>query len=159
MMFDFKPIRNMFFALCLITASLFVPAMTVFAQPTAVVPQSVIYPGQKISAEMVREVGVINPNLRPGYAKVIAEVDGFVTKKTLLPGRVIPVSALREAYLIERGKKVPLVFSNNKMVITAQGIALQNGGLGDMIRARNLDSGIIISGIIMQDGSLRAMPR
>lgn len=156
-MFDFRAIRNKISGWFLVAASLFALVTIVHAQPTAVVPDSVIYPGQKISREMVREVDVINPNLRPGYAKIIAEVDGFVTRRTLLPGRVIPVSALREAYVIERGKKVALVFSNNKMIITAQGVALQNGGLGEVIKARNLDSGIIVSGIIMQNGTLRAM--
>lgn len=158
-MFDFRMIKKKILAWCLVATSLFALVTIAHAQQTAVVPQTVIYPGQKILREMVREVSVINPNLRPGYAKVIAEVDGFVTKKTLLPGRIIPVNALREAYLIERGKKVALVFSNNKMVITAQGIALQNGGLGEVIKARNLDSGIMVSGVIMQDGTLRAMPR
>lgn len=159
MMFDFRAIRNEILRSYLVVIGLIALMTMAHAQPTAVVPQSVIYPGQKISREMVREVDVINPNLRPGYAKIIAEVDGFVTRKTLLPGRVIPVSALREAYLIERGKKVALVFSNNKIVINAQGVALQNGGLGEVIKARNLDSGIIVSGIIMQNGTLRAMPR
>lgn len=157
MMFDFRAIKSKFLEWCLVAICLFALVTIAYAQPTAVVPDTVIYPGQKISREMVREVNVINPNLRPGYAKIIAEVDGLVTKKTLLPGRIIPVSALREAYLIERGKKVPLVFSNNKMIITAQGIALQNGGLGEVIKARNLDSGIIVSGVIMPNGTLRAM--
>lgn len=159
MMFDFIAIRNKILRWCLVVMGVIAVVTTVNAQTTAVVPQSTIYPGQTISREMVREVDVINPNLRPGYAKVIAEVDGFVTKKTLLPGRIILVSALREAYLIERGKKVAVVFSNNKMTISAQGIALENGGLGEVIRARNLDSGIIVSGIIMQNGTLRAMPK
>jgi flagella basal body P-ring formation protein FlgA len=44
-------------------------------------------------------------------------------------------------------------------VITAQGVALQNGGLGEIVRARNLDSGIIISGTVMQDGTLRVITK
>ena len=127
------------------------------AQPTAVVPHQIIYPGQEITIDMIKEVDVTNPNLRPGYAKVIEEVEGLVTKKTLLPGRTIPVSALREAYVIERGKNVSMVFSNSSMVITAQGVALQNGGLGEVVRARNLDSGVIIMGTVMQDGTLRVI--
>jgi flagella basal body P-ring formation protein FlgA len=133
--------------------------LSAHAQPTAVVPQQIIYPGQQISFDMIKEVDVVNPNLRPGYAKVLEEVEGFVTKKTLLPGRTIPVSALREAYVIERGKNISMVFSNNTMVITAQGVALQNGGLGEIVRARNLDSGIIISGTVMQDGTLRVITK
>ena len=127
------------------------------AQPTAVVPHQIIYPGEEISFDMVKLVDVINPNLRPGYAKVIAQVEGFVTKKTLLPGRIIPVSALREAYMMERGKNISMVFSTHGLMITAQGVALQNGTLGELVRARNLDSGTIIIGTVMQDGTLRVM--
>lgn len=137
--------------------AIYITNLSAHAQPTAVVPEQIIYPGQQISFDMVKEVDVVNPNLRPGYAKVLEEVEGFVTKKTLLPGRTIPVSALREAYVIERGKNISMVFSNNTMVITAQGVALQNGGLGEVVRARNLDSGIIISGTVMQDGTLRVI--
>ena len=135
----------------------FLGVSTTFAQPTAVVPNAIIYPGQTISADMVREVEVINPNLRPGYAKVVIEVDGMVTKRTLLPGRIIPVSVLREAYIIERGKIVSLVFQSGNMLLRAQAVALQNGMMGEVIPARNIDSGITVSGIVMQDGSLRAM--
>ena len=127
------------------------------AQPTAVVPHQIIYPGEQISIEMVKLVDVVNPNLRPGYAKVIAEVEGFVTKKTLLPGRIIPVSSLREAYMMERGKNISMVYATNGLMITAQGVALQNGTLGELVRARNLDSGTIILGTVMQNGTLRVM--
>lgn len=163
MMFDLHAEqKTLLRTLFVIAASLFVPlfaSSSALAQPTAVVPEHIIYPGQQISSDMVREVVVTNPNLRPGYARVIAEVDGFVTKKTLLPGRIIPVAMLREAYLIERGKTVPMIFSNSGMTITAQGVALQNGGLGEIIRVRNLDSGVIIAGTVMQDGTLRVMAK
>lgn len=129
------------------------------AQPTAVVPLNVIYPGEKISTDKVKLVDVVNPNLRPGYAKIFAEVEGLVTTKTLLPGRTIPVKALREAYLVERGKTVSLVYAANGMILTAQAIALQNGALGEMIQARNVDSGLTVTGTIMEDGSIRATLR
>ncbi len=153
-------LNKFFSAIALIVfgfAVILISNLSAHAQPTAVVPQQIIYPGQEITFDMVKEVDVVNPNLRPGYAKIVEEVEGFITKKTLLPGRTIPVSALREAYVIERGKNISMVFSNNSMVITAQGVALQNGGLGEVVRARNLDSGVIISGTVMQDGTLRVI--
>lgn len=153
-------LNRFYSAIALVTfgfAIVLISNLSAQAQPTAVVPHQIIYPGQEITIDMIKEVDVTNPNLRPGYAKVIEQVEGFVTKKTLLPGRTIPVSALREAYVIERGKNVSMVFSNNSMVITAQGVALQNGGLGEVVRARNLDSGVIIMGTVMQDGTLRVI--
>lgn len=148
--------RKLWSALLGVAAVILAPVISM-AQPTAVVPHQIIYPGEKISFEMVKLVDVINPNLRPGYAKVIAEVEGFVSKKTLLPGRIIPVNSLREAYMMERGKNISMVFSTNGLMIVAQGVALQNGTLGERVRARNLDSGTIILGTVMQDGTLRVM--
>lgn len=157
MKFDLNNLFNSIAIAVIGCALLLVSIIGTQAQPTAVVPHQIIYPGQEISNDMVKEVAVTNPNLRPGYARIVLEVEGFVTKKTLLPGRTIPLSALREAYLIERGKNISMVFSHSMMTIIAQGVALQNGGLGEMVRARNLDSGIIISGTVMQDGTIRVI--
>lgn len=160
MMFEFsKPFKIIKFIqvlACLGVTFATILIQNAVAQPTAVVPQNMIYPGETISSDMVKLVDVINPNLKPGYAKVIAQVDGLVTTKTLLPGRTIPVSALRQAYLVERGETVKLVYSANGIILTAQAIALQNGALGEMVRARNVDSGLTILATIMADGNLKA---
>jgi flagella basal body P-ring formation protein FlgA len=157
MMFEPSKLKRKAWSALMGAAAVILAPVISMAQPTAVVPHQIIYPGEEISFDMVKLVDVINPNLRPGYAKVIAQVEGFVTKKTLLPGRIIPVSALREAYMMERGKNISMVFSTHGLMITAQGVALQNGTLGEIVRARNLDSGTIIIGTVMQDGTLRVM--
>lgn len=128
-------------------------------QETAVVPARTIYPGEEISIDLVREVVVTNPNLRTGYAALTSEVVGKVTTRTLLPGRTIPVGALREAWAVERGGTVPLVFNGGGLTITAVGSPLQNAAVGDFIRVRNIDSGITVSGIVMGDGSVRVAPQ
>ena len=125
------------------------------ASEVALVPERTIYPGETITGEMVRAVGITNPNLASGYASDVAEVDGMVTTRTLLPGRTIPVASLREAWAVERGSPVTLVFSDQGLVITAPGTPLQNASIGEMIRVRNIDSGVIVSGTVMQDGSIR----
>lgn len=127
------------------------------ASEVALVPERTIYPGETITGEMVRAVGITNPNLAAGYASDVAEVDGMVTTRTLLPGRTIPVASLREAWAVERGSPVTLVFSDQGLVITAPGTPLQNASIGEMIRVRNIDSGVIVSGTVMQDGSVRVV--
>jgi flagella basal body P-ring formation protein FlgA len=122
---------------------------------TAVVPERTIYPGEELLAELLREVEVTNPNLRGGYAEVTSEVLGKVTTRTLLPGRTIPVAALRDSWAVERGKTVPLIFSGNGLTITAMGTPLENAAIGDFIRVRNIESGIIISGTVMENGSIQ----
>jgi flagella basal body P-ring formation protein FlgA len=120
----------------------------------AVVPRTIIYPGQEIEAAQVQSVNVTNPNLIGGYARSVTEVQGMITTRTLLPGRTIMISALRQPYTVKRGDKVTLVYDNGTLRITASGTPLADGITGDMVSARNTDTGVIVSGTVMADGSV-----
>lgn len=125
----------------------------------AVVPKQTIYPGQEIDANQLQEVEVTNPNLAGGYASSIDQVAGMVSSRTLLPGRTIQISALREPYAVKRGTPVRMTFSQGTMVISATGSPLENASIGDVIRIRNLDSGLTVSGTVMADGSVQVMAK
>jgi flagellar basal body P-ring formation protein FlgA len=137
------------------------PAAEVTAQDmgTAVVPTEVIYPGDSISSGQLEEVPVTNPNLTGDYAHKINEVVGFVSKRTLLPGRTISISALRQPYAVTRGSNARLVMNMGSMTITAAGTPLDDGSVGDMVRARNMDSGIIVSGTVLDNGTIRVVAK
>ena len=120
----------------------------------AVVPTAIIYPGETISVGQLQEVEVTNPNLKGDYAKSVDEVRGMISKRTLLPGRTISVSALREAYTVTRGSQVRLVFNIGNMTISAAGSPLEDGSTGQVVRARNMDSGVIISGTVLANGTI-----
>ncbi|MGF0537385.1 flagellar basal body P-ring formation chaperone FlgA [Agrobacterium sp. ES01] len=125
----------------------------------AVVPTRIIYPGDVIDSSLLDEVKVTNPNLAGGYAESIDQVVGFVTKRTLLPGRTIPMSSLREAFAVKRGANLRLTFMIGNMTISAAGSPLQDALIGDVIKVRNLDSGIIVSGTVMADGTVQVMAK
>nr|WP_237370991.1 flagellar basal body P-ring formation chaperone FlgA [Rhizobium sp. SL42] len=129
------------------------------AQGTAVVPTQIIYPGETISAAQVNEVEVTNPNLTGGYARTKAEVVGMVSKRTLLPGRTIPTSGLREAFAIKRGASVRLTFAIGNMVISAAGTPMVDATVGEVIKVRNIDSGTIVTGTVMADGTVQVMAK
>ena len=78
-------------------AGIILPANADAGMGYAVVPTTIIYPGDTLSASQLQEVEVTNPNLAGDYAKSVSQVEGMVSKRTLLPGRTISVSALREA--------------------------------------------------------------
>ena len=134
------------------------PALAL-AQGTAVVPVQIIYPGETISSSQINQVDVTNPNLAGGYAKTKGEVIGMVSTRTLLPGRTIPLSGLREPHAIKRGANVRLTFSIGNMVISASGTPLTDASVGDVIRVRNIDSGLIVSGTVMADGTVQVMSK
>lgn len=126
---------------------------------TAVVPERTIYPGEELTIELVREVAVTNPNLRGGYVAFTSDVLGKVTTRTLLPGRIILERALRDAWAVERGTSVPIVFSQNGLMISAIGTPLQNAAIGDLVRVRNIETGVIVAGTVMDDGHVRVAPK
>ncbi len=126
---------------------------------TAVVPTEVIYPGDVIGSGQLEEVEVTNPNLAGDYAKKIGDVTGFVSKRTLLPGRTISISALRQPYAVTRGANARLVMTVGSMTITAAGTPLEDGSVGDVVRARNTDSGIIVSGTVLENGTIRVVAK
>ncbi|MDO9416062.1 flagellar basal body P-ring formation chaperone FlgA [Pararhizobium sp.] len=125
----------------------------------AVIPKQIIYPGEELDASHLEEVPVTNPNLVEGYASSIDEIAGLVSKRTLLPGRVILTSALREQFAVQRGSAVRLVFNNGPMTITAGGSPLQDAAIGDFIKVRNTDSGIVVSGTVMADGTVHVVAK
>jgi len=126
------------------------------ATDTAVIPKRVIYPGETIDAGSLSEVPVRNPaRITTEIAYLAEDIDGKVAKRTLLPGRFIPLSSVREAYVVEAGAPVEVNFAQNGLQITTMAIPLQPGSIGDMIRVRNADSGAVFSGIVMADGTVR----
>jgi flagella basal body P-ring formation protein FlgA len=125
--------------------------------PVAIVPNEVIYPGQDVDLTLLREVEVTNPNIRPDYVSSLEDLEGTVARRTLLPGHVIPISAVREAYAVERGSDVTLVFSAGGLMITAPGRPLASAAVGDAIEVRNTETGVTVSGLVMADGSVRVV--
>jgi flagella basal body P-ring formation protein FlgA len=82
-----------------------------------------------------------------------------VSKRTLLAGRTIAISALRQPFAVTRGSNVRLVMSMGDMMITAAGTPLDDGSIGDVIRARNMDSGIIVNGTVLENGTIRVVAK
>lgn len=126
------------------------------AQETVAVPTRVIYPGQEIGADALEIVPLRrhlpNPSI---YALDLDQFAGKVARNTLLPGRMVFNAALRDAYVVEAGKPVEMRFVHGPLTISATGVPLQPGSAGDIVRIRNLDSGQVVSGVVMADGTVR----
>lgn len=131
-----------------------------FAEPrNAVVPSTTIYPGDTIGEAFVSEVAVTNPNIAPGYASSLDQVVGKVTRKTLLAGRTIPLNVLRDPFTVKRGTSVRLTFSSQRMVIAARGASMDDAMTGEVIKVRNLDTGVMVNGTVMADGSVEVVQK
>jgi flagella basal body P-ring formation protein FlgA len=118
-------------------------------------PRHVIYPGDVIEAGMLAEI--VDSGRFAGEA-IVREADaarGRVARRTLLPGAPIPVIALSTRKVVRNGAQVRLVFSEGDLTIAATGDALQDGAAGETIKCRNTSSGVIVTGVVQADGSVR----
>ncbi|MCK7611274.1 flagellar basal body P-ring formation chaperone FlgA [Roseibium sediminicola] len=84
-----------------------------------------------------------------------SELVGMVARRTLLPGQPIPARSVEKPLLVRRGEPARLVFREQGLVIIMQVEALQNGGAGNFVRVRNIDSGLVVSGRVQEDGTIR----
>jgi len=120
------------------------------------IPNRVIYPGETIESASLKQVTLIPGKHKPdGMATSLEELQGKVAKRTLVPGRYIPVAAIRDAWLVEQGASVQVYFTAGALTISAACITLEPGAAGDLIKIRNVDSGKIISGTVMADGTIK----
>jgi flagella basal body P-ring formation protein FlgA len=125
------------------------------AAPIPVAKQT-IYPGDIITEDMI----TLKPAAQiKGVGALVTDAESLIGKtarRTLLPGQAIPKVAVREAYVIFQGKTIQVIFHSGTVTITGVAYALESGSAGELISARNPDSGIVIRGIVQPDGSLRA---
>ncbi|MDQ6433735.1 flagellar basal body P-ring formation chaperone FlgA [Mesorhizobium sp. LHD-90] len=142
-----------FAAAALLAASWAAPAMSA---EVVLVPSRVIYPGETVEADALKQVVLAEGKVAPDNVVVVLDaLEGKVAKRTLLPGRYVQATALREAYVVEKGVPVEMVFMTGALSISASAVTLQPGSIGDVVKVRNIDSGKIVSGVVMADGRVR----
>ncbi len=143
-------------AAALLAAAALPAAAQEAAQEVVLVPSRVIYPGEAIVPDALRQVTLAPGRVRPAaVAAEAAELEGKVARRTLLPGRYIPANAIRDAWLVEQGASVELYFIAGQLTISATGVTLQPGAAGDLVKVRNVDSGKVLTGTVMADGTVR----
>jgi flagella basal body P-ring formation protein FlgA len=142
--------------LLLAVAAMALGAPAIAASRGLPVPAQVIYPGDKISVGMLvdsedQPQGAPPPNMLLDRADIV----GKVARRTLLPGRPIPAFAVEEPRAVSTGAQVQLIYQQEGLSIVTTAQALQNGYVGQMVQVRNLDSGLVVSGSVQPDGSIR----
>lgn len=120
------------------------------------VPVVTIYPGEIIDRSMVEERAVRASGV--GRHIMVQDRSGLIGKtarRTLLPGHPVPANAVETPPLVARGASVAIVFQEGGLTILAQARSLEAGSPGDLIRVRNLDSGIMINATVQPNGTVR----
>jgi flagella basal body P-ring formation protein FlgA len=140
-------------AIAAIAASCAVPAAA--QEALAPTPRVVIYPGDVIRDDMLADVAGAARDGSGPFVDSRSLIVGKVARLTLLPGHAIPFSGVSNRKVVANGAEVKLIYSEGGLVIVATGAALQDGSIGDIVRVRNSDSGVTVSGAVQPDGSVR----
>ena len=77
-----------------------------------------------------------------------------MARRTLLPGEMIALASVDNPRLVKVGGNVRIIYADQGLQISATGVAQQAGALGEIIRVRNQDSGLFVSGRVQADGSV-----
>jgi flagella basal body P-ring formation protein FlgA len=119
------------------------------------VPTQVIYPGDRIADAALTNSQEAANAPPPGAIWDRADLVGKVARRTLLPGRPIPAIAVEEPRVLSVGGPASLVYEQDGISIVTTGQALQNAYVGQLVQVRNLDSGLVVTGVVQADGAVR----
>lgn len=120
------------------------------------VPAVTIRPGEVIKEEMITERAFASNLL--GVALFIEgrpTLVGRMARRTLLPGQPIPTNAVEDPWAVARGTVVKVIVEDSGFSIVTYGSALQSGAPGAVIPVRNVDTGVIIRGVVQPDGTIK----
>jgi flagellar basal body P-ring formation protein FlgA len=117
-------------------------------------PRVVIYPGDVIREDMLADLADPARDGPGPFVEQRALIVGKIARLTLLPGHAIPFTGVSNRKLVANGAEVRLIYSDGGLLIMTTGAALQDGSIGDIVKVRNDDSGVTVSGAVQPDGSV-----
>ncbi len=120
------------------------------------VPVETILPGETITADRLstRQFRT-TPQSLSGIATSNSEVIGRETRRRLVAGMPIAVGGLVTPTAIKRGSTSTATYREDGFSISTEVVALSDGGEGDIISARALETGSIIKVEVLAGGELR----
>lgn len=73
---------------------------------------------------------------------------GKELKRSTRAGQILSEDDVRTKVMVAKGKLITLNFSKGGIMLTTQGKALENGGLGDTVRVMNTQSKAVVQGTV-----------
>jgi flagella basal body P-ring formation protein FlgA len=88
----------------------------------------------------------------------LAELANYRAKRNLRMGTIVTSSAIEAIPDIERGHETVIVYDDGYCHITAPGVALQSGSVGEYIKVKNKATRKIIIARVIDDGEVAVDP-
>lgn len=88
----------------------------------------------------------------------IEDLIGKEVKRGVRAGAPVGSDDVRTQVMVSKGKFVTISFTKGGIMLTAQGKALENGGLGDTVRIQNLQSKSVVQGVVTGPETVTVSP-
>jgi len=133
---------------------LYVPVKVAVIEPV-VVSRRPLVRGQTLQADdvMLEEIDV--SRLRKAYFTDAGDVVGLRSKRAVAAGTTLHAGLLQREKLVKRGSQVEIVAVGDGLHVRMQGKALADGGRGDRIKVKNLNSGRVVTGTVAGAGVIQ----
>lgn len=119
------------------------------------VPEHTIYPGERLTLEMLAVRDFRNRGAQLSrYAKRANDVVGQMARRTLVARRPIPLAALRAPHTVRRGSRVQVFFRTGALQVSGFADSLVDGSVGERIPLRNPNTRVIIHGVVQPNGTI-----
>lgn len=132
---------------------LYVP-VDVKAQLKVLVAAQPLARGGQVDAAMLSTAERDVAQLPYGYFTRRNAVLGQILRRNLAPGEVLTPGVLRPPLLVRRGQVVTLTAGAEGFSVSTQGVALQDGARGALVRVRNSRSKRVVQGVVTASGQV-----
>jgi len=113
--------------------------------------------GQAVQAGDLTVREVDTSRLRKAYFTRVEDVVGLRSKRDIPAGTALHAGLLQRAKLIKRGSHVEIIANLDGLRVTMRGEAMADGGRGDRIRVKNIDSGRVVTGTVTGSGVIEVL--
>lgn len=94
---------------------------------------------------------------RGDYLKDIHEVRGLVPQRMIRAGSPVSVSYFRQPIVVNNGLPVKIILRYKGIEISAKGIAMTRGRIGEVIKVKNESSQKVISAKVIDSGTVEVV--
>ncbi|KTD70439.1 MULTISPECIES: flagellar basal body P-ring formation chaperone FlgA [Legionella] len=123
--------------------SLYVP-VRITVSKTIYVAKRTLVKGTRLSRDDIYQTEMDVQRLSNGYFTEKDLLIGQVCKKNIPANSPFNPHNIEAAKLINKGERVSIVVNDNNLTVSMEGVAIEEGSLGETIKVRNLSSKKII---------------
>ena len=96
----------------------------------------------------------VNEVAKRNFAVGLEQLLGKQTARSLAAGRPVALKSVQASLAVKKGDAVPAIFASDAIRIEATLVAMEDGVPGDLIKAKNVSSGIVVDARVADNGTL-----